>query len=57
MPENARVDKEDFKMQALMQRIKELQRVIGEKEIEMKSSKEKSEELIERLIVITIFFN
>jgi uncharacterized coiled-coil protein SlyX len=34
-----------------MNRIKELQRVITEQEINMKSSKEKSDELIERMIV------
>ena len=51
LPENSNLAKDDFKTQALMNRIKELQRVITEQEINMKSSKEKSDELIERMIV------
>ena len=51
LPENANITKDDLKTQALMNRIKELQRVISEKDIDMKNSKEKSDELIERMIV------
>lgn len=55
LPENSNLDRGDFKTQALMQRIKELQRVISEQEFNMKSAKEKSDEVIERIIVNIIF--